>query len=170
MRVANQRGPGVQAGWWVQQLGFGAFGVVEGQAGGHYVQAPFQNRLFAMFQVCPGPRIIVVQDGDVRQRVNPVQAEKSSVPSSGGTRRTPVLQVKRPGAGDRKARHDFSVGVPGVGVRVVDYDQMVRESSLPCDGRKGPFSKESRPVVGGNYGGNGGHNKRPRFQSSRPEG
>ena len=74
------------------------------------------------------------------------------------------------GCRDRKARHDFGVAVPGVGARVVDYDQIVRESSLRCDGRKGPFSKESRPVVGGNYGGNGWHNKRPRFQSSRPEG
>ncbi len=65
-----------------------------------------------------------------------MQVEKSGVPSSGGTGCPAVLQVNRSGAGDRKARHDFGVGVPGVGVRVVDYDQIVRESSLRCDGRK----------------------------------
>ena len=154
MRVPNQQGTDVKAGRWFQQRTWVAVETAEDQACGHHVQAPFQNRLFAAFQVCPGPRIVVVQDGHVCQRVNPVQVEESSVPSPGGTRSLAVLQVKCPGAGDRKARHDFNVGVPGVGVRVVHDNQIIRTAGLGCDGREGPLGKEFRPVVGGNNGGN----------------
>ena len=93
-----------------------------------------------------------------------MQTKKSRVPSPGGPLSPAVLNVILPSTGDSEARYDFGVRPPDVSIGIIHDNQIVRTAGLPRDGRESPLGKELRSVVGGDYGSNGWHDKRPSSQ------